>query len=116
MKRIFKYVVQSGFIAAAAIASSPVHAAGSGYSEYVSSISFDRSQGIHIDVVLKNTSANKHIDAVNIQSTKSNMNIDFSGTVKCEKNKKSSQNIKMDQSVFFLLIQMDPHTSRFRKV
>lgn len=88
MKNIFKCTVQSGIIAMVAITSAPVHAAGSGYSEYISSISFDRSQGIHTDVILKNTSANKHIDAVNVQASKSSMNIGFSGTVKCQKDKK----------------------------
>lgn len=83
-------MLKFGLVAGTLLSSSSVWAASSEYAEYVESITFKREQGIGYDVVLKNTSANKDVDAVNIEPTKSKMDIAFEGSVKCDKNRKTS--------------------------
>lgn len=68
------------FTSAAVWAALPPH--------YVESVSLVGEQGINTNmVVLKNVSANKHIDAIQIAPTKPNLDIALVGDVKCEAHK-----------------------------
>ncbi|WP_422367142.1 hypothetical protein [Pelagibius sp.] len=76
-----------GALAAGLAFSGPVLAQAQ-YSEYVDSIQLSRAEGIHIDVVLQNTSANKDLNAVNIQPKSNTLELDLFGHIKCSKDKK----------------------------
>jgi len=80
--------VQFGLIASALLAPTAALSAGSGYSEYVSSINFSRTGGIQYDIILENASNNKHINAVNIQPVSNHFDVMFDGAAKCQKDKK----------------------------
>lgn len=71
----------SGLLASAAVSAAlPPH--------YVQSVTLSPAQGINTNmVVLKNVSANKHIDAIQVQPAQSNLAIDLIGHVSCEPHK-----------------------------
>lgn len=57
------------------------------YSEYVERIDLAPGGGINMHVILRNTSANKHVSSVKIEPKSSTMQIPLEGHVKCEKDK-----------------------------
>lgn len=84
----FKTLCWSVGALAAGLAFSGPALAQAEYSEYVDSIQLSRAEGVHIDVVLQNASANKDVNAVNIQPKSNTLELDLDGHIKCSKDKK----------------------------
>ncbi|NCC23351.1 MAG: hypothetical protein EOM26_12970 [Alphaproteobacteria bacterium] len=61
--------------------------ANSGFGPQVERVDLSMKDGIHIDVLLKNVSNNKHVNAVNIQPASGTMDLNLDGFVKCAKDK-----------------------------
>ncbi|MEO3430405.1 hypothetical protein AAFN88_16225 [Pelagibius sp. CAU 1746] len=80
----FKTFAQGASALALGLAALTAPAQAGQTSDHVYSIQLSRD-GISGTVVLKNTSANKHVNAVDIQPTKPNLSISLSGWVSCEK-------------------------------
>lgn len=68
------------------VGATPARAA-EAYGDYVERIDLSQGGGINVHILLKNTSANKHVDAVKVAPASGTMEIPLDGHVKCEKDK-----------------------------